>query len=203
MHFSCVYESGTSFGTGKQSTNYVAKVTSHSENVTIEFEFITPPQGKSHPGITDAAVKSLILKLSQREALEIAASIITQAHHPTIHDTSVSWIPPEFMPVLPRKRWSRNLNILLAPFSNVVNVDNETKYHIGIIEFEVEYRICDDNPETPDYTTTIRKLVDLPPGDSRSIEIDEADIDRRYREGFLVLSVNAITVTGIVPGKAV
>ena len=202
MHFTCVYRSGTKFGTGRQSSNYVARVSSRDESVSVSFDFRTPPQGKSHRSVSDAKVKSLTLNLSQSEALQLAASIIAQAHHPTIHDSSASWIPPEFMPSLTKNQWSRKLKVSHRYWNNEVLIQNQTKFHLGRIELEIGYRTYGDDDNMEDHTTTIWKLVDLPPGGSRTIDVDEDDIPWRHREEFSrMLSADAVTVTGIVPGE--
>ncbi len=171
--------------------------------MVVGFEFRDPPQGKSHPGVTDAAVKSLTINLSDSEALQLAASIIAQAHHPTIHDSVAMWIPPEFMPVLAKNRWSRKLSVEHRYWNNEVRVENETKFHIGRIEFSIEYRTNVRGEGLVDQTTTIWKLVDLPPGASRTVDIHEDEIPWQHRENFVrMLNATAVTVTGIVPGES-
>lgn len=201
MHFTCTYKSGTNFGTGRESANYVATVSTNGDDVSIKFDFRSPPQGKSHPGVTDAKVKSLSLHLSQNEALQLAASIIAQAHHPAIHDSTAKWIPPQFMPVVTKNRWSHGLSVSANYWNNEVEIKNKTKLHIGTIKFKIAYDVYGENYETEEYTTEIRKLVDLPPGATKTIDIVENEIPSRHRRSFNSISTaTAIEVTGIVPG---
>lgn len=202
MHFTCIYKSGRTFGTGKFSLNYRASVTSHAGSVAVSFDFKVPPQGKSNPGISDAAVKSITFYLSDNEALQLAASIIAQAHHPTIHDSKASWIPPDFMPELTKNRWSRKLIFSIDQWNKSIRIENRTKYHIGRIEFELGCRISDETRNSEEHTFKTNKLVDLPPGDSSTVRIEEEDMPSKYRKSPIkILSVQAIKVTGIIPGK--
>lgn len=203
MEFTCIYKSGTKFGTGQTTTNYVASVTSLDESVVVAFDFRNPPQGKSHPGVSDAAVKSLTINLSANEALQLAASIIAQAHHPSIHDSCARWIPPEFMPVLTKNRWSRKLKVNHRHWNNEVRFVNESKFHIGRVELQVGYRIYKEGEGYSNHTAKVWKLIDLPPGGSRTVDIMEDDIPWRHRDDFSrMLAAEAVAATGIVPGEA-
>ena len=144
MHFTCKYQSGTKFGTGSNASNYIATVASTESNVNVSFQFRSPPQGKSNPAVTDAKIASLQLTLTTNEALQLAASIIAQAHHPMLHDSTARWIPPQYMPILTKNRWARSLEIQVRPWHNEISITNKTKFHIGKIKFSIDYRTHDE-----------------------------------------------------------
>ncbi|TWT78795.1 hypothetical protein CA13_01920 [Planctomycetes bacterium CA13] len=202
MKFTCVYKSGTEYGTGERAWNYIAHVTSEGDKVAVRFSFVVPPKGKSQSGVTDASIKSLTLDLDKDEAFKLAASIIAQAHHPILHDFSASWMDPLFMQSLPTNQWSRKIRVLVDNYKNVITVNNKTKFHIGEIEFEIGYYAKDDESNSTNHTTSVLLLVDLPPGRSRKINIDEDDIPSRHQNSFRIQSAVAKAVTGVVLGQA-
>ena len=203
MQFTCVYASGKEFGTGNSTSNYAASVTSTKDKrVAVRFDFRAPNQGKSRPSVTNASVRSLSLNLTQAEALQFAASIIAQAHHPTIHDSSARWIPPAFMPPLTKNRWSRKLKLKFESWNKKLIIENNTKFHIGTVQIAVRYQSQGLNSNSLERSVEANQIVDLPPGGVKTIDIQQNVIPSHHRKGFVkILSVDVIEVTGIIPGQ--
>lgn len=201
MLFTCTYESGKDFGPGSETANYVATVSSQEDIVNVEFSFRSPPQGKSKPTVTDAKIRSLNLSLTRQEALQIAASIIAQAYHPTIHHSSAKWIPPEFMPELIKRNWLHKVTMTTDNWNNEIRVVNNSKYHLGTTFVQINYEIFDGVSRVP-HATKKRKILDLPPGQSKSIAVLKGDIPPCHRRHFEeITGATIISLTGIVPGK--
>ena len=201
MHFTCRYLSGKDFGTGSETTNYVASVSSQQDNVQVEFSFRAPPQGKSKPTVTDASIRSLKLSLTRQEALHLAASIIAQAHHPTIHHSSATWIPPESMPELVKRNWTHKVTMTTRYWNNEIFVVNDSKYHLGTTSVSISYEIF-ENDSSVLHTIQRLKILDLPPGQSKSIAVFEEDIPSYHQRLFdKIVGATIISLTGIVPGQ--
>lgn len=197
MQFTCVYRSGHQFGTGGKSWNYSTAIKEDGEDLIIDFQFKDNPQGKSSTGYS-TYVENLSVTLSQKEALKIASVILAQVHHPRIHSKSVKWMNPEQMPLLEKTRWVQGLHVEFDHYKNNLIVKNETKYHIGAIDIVLAYQKLNSENEYEEKARNRRKLLDLPPGCSISVEIDEHDVNWGDMDGnYESLTVSVSKVTGI------
>lgn len=80
-----------------------------------------------------------------------------------------------------------------------IAIDNQTKFHVGRIEFEIDFR----SHRTQAYTAAVWRLVDLPPGGVRTSVVGADDVSSIHCNDFFeIRGAEAITVTGIVPGEA-
>jgi hypothetical protein len=199
MQFTCAYQSGNQFGTGSKSWKYSTEIKADGEDFTIHFQFKDTPHGKSTTGYSLSYLEYLSVTLSREEALKIASVILAQVHHPRIHSKSVKWMNPEQMPLLEKNRWVQGLHVEFDYYKENIIVKNETKYHIGAICINLTYQILNSENEYEEKTSHRRKLLDLPPGCSITVEIDKNDVNWRDGDGhyeFLTVSVSKVTGIG-------
>jgi len=176
MKVTVKYKSNQSYGTGNSSRNYIASVKRYGSEVTVSFDFKKPPPGKSNPSVTEAAVKSLTLNLSTSEALHLAASILAQAHHPSLMNKAAFWMPPEFMPDLPNEVWIDMVSVELNQWSKDIRLNNKSEAHLGKVELSVEFRARTKDGDWKDQERTITKLLDLLPDTQRAVQIETKDL---------------------------
>ena len=196
MNVTLRYETGNEFGTGKGSPSYVASITTKGADVRIDFKFPKPQQGKSDPKVSSAKVKSLTLSLTSHEALQIASSIIAQAHHPSIHDKIARWMPPHGMPVLEESIWKGKLTAAkFNRWNKSVVLTNGTDHHIGTVSLEIRYAVQGSNTERVEKSVTIRKLVDLLRSASCTVNIDKTDLPSSPFFRKKVMEIMAVEIT--------
>ena len=192
MEFSGTYESGTKYGTGRDSTNYIASVSKDGDRVKVRYDFRAPRHGKSN-----SAVMSLEMSLSRNESLQLAASIIALSHHPTAHDSAAIWMPPESMPSVTKNNWSDTLKISANCYKNEIEIQNKSHLHIGCIQFEIVYEVRSDDNDPEEHTTEMHILADLVPGATKTIGVARRDMPDQHRANFTsIISAAAIDVTG-------
>lgn len=176
MKFTVKYKSNQTYGTGDGSGNYIASVKRIGTEVAISFDFKKPPQGKSNPQVTDAAVKSLTLNLSSTEALHLAASILAQAHHPSLTNKAAYWMPPGFMPDLAQDTWRDTVAVDLVTWAKRIRVTNKSEAHVGEIELTIAFRIKKKDGEWEEQERTFTKILDLLPDSQKEIQIETRDL---------------------------
>lgn len=195
MKFTVKYKSNKTYGTGDGSGNYIASVKRIGSEVAVSFDFKKPPQGKSNPLVTDAAVKSLTLNLSTTEALHLAASILAQAHHPSLADKAAFWMPPSFMPDLSQDIWQGKVSLKLVAWAKRIRVNNKSEAHLGNIELSIEFKVKSKDGEWKEHSRTFTKLLDLLPDTQKEIQIETKDLGL-YRDSGEIQLTNA-TIKGL------
>jgi hypothetical protein len=176
MKVTVKYKSNQTYGTGNASRNYIASVKRYGSQVTVSFDFKKPPPGKSNPSVTETAVKSLTLDLSTSEALHLAASILAQAHHPSLMNKAAFWMPPDFMPDLPNDVWNDMVSVELNHWSKDIRVNNKSEAHLGKIELLLEFRVRMKDSDWKVQKRSITKLLDLLPDTQRVVQIETKDL---------------------------
>jgi len=200
MNFTVKYKSNKTYGTGDSSGNYIASVTRIGSEVEVSFDFKKAPQGKSNPLVTDAAVKSLTINLSATEALHLAASILAQAHHPSLANKAAFWMPPKFMPDLSRDIWEDAVSLTLRTWAKRMQVINKSEAHLGTVEVSIEFKVRKKDGEWKEEERKFTKLLDLLPDTERDIQIEMKDLGL-YGNSIEIQLVNATIerLTGMRP----
>lgn len=200
MKFTATYMSNQTYGTGDSSGNYIASVTRIGSEVMVSFDFKKPPQGKSNPMVTDAAVKSLTINLSTTEALQLAASILAQAHHPSLANKTAFWMPPNFMPDLSRDIWEDAVSLTLFAWAKRIQVNNKSEAHLGKIELSIEFKVKTKDGKWKEEERKFTKLLDLLPDTQKEIQIETKDLGL-YSNSFEIQLIKATIerLTGMRP----
>jgi hypothetical protein len=176
MKFTVKYKSNQTYGTDDDSGNYIASVKRIGSKVAVSFDFKKPPPGKSNTQATDAAVKSLTINLSTTEALHLAASILAQAHHPSLANKTAYWMPPSFMPDLTRDFWQSVVSVDPRTWEKRIQVNNKSDAHLGEIELLVEFKLKKKDGKWVEKDRSFIKLLDMLPDTMKEIQIEMKDL---------------------------
>jgi hypothetical protein len=200
MDFTVKYKSDKSYGTGTTSGNYVASVKHKRGGIEVHFKFMVPPMSRTNQKESSSAIKSLTLCLTTNEALQLAAAIIAQAHHPNLSQQPAYWMPPAHMPILDPSYWSGLLTVKLVGSGSHVMITNSTEAHIGRIKFKIEYALNRKDSASIPRNPFSLDVVDLLPGTQKMIELSSSkSVLKPGPQSPRISSVEPVEVYGMRP----
>jgi hypothetical protein len=115
--------------------------------------------------------------MSEQEALQLAASIIAQAHHPNHSKIPAYWMPPEHMPLLDSVHWKDSLTVKIV-WGHKIEITNATEAHVGRIKFQLNFRSLSIDKVSSDLVESITDVVDILPRSMKIVDCNRASSQR-------------------------
>ncbi len=173
------------------------------ESISVTFDFESEnPSGKS-PNNSDSAIRSLVIELSQADAIRLATTIIAQSFHPIYHNLPVRVFGKYELPKADPALWRKRLRLHQKDGNHsTVLITNDSTLFIGKIVFTVRYSVQHADLSTGDYTIVLEKRIEVAPGGLSDFELTDRDL--QLEQDQVVTNIVAITpekVWGYRPHK--